>query len=382
MRIPALLALLAAAAALPAASAHALTPTFEVTKPAGGGPELDELLVRASCDSACTIRLKELSALRFRTRGGVAQLPNGASGPLRGTKRVAAGAAVTFSVAVPAPVQQFALSAFRAQEAVVGNLVATVQPATGGAPVEAVRQVVAVVGSTPSPYPASPLLDVLRLPARPAKKPGRKLRWELSIRGTQTSRWSYDRSTTEGACKMLDAGSGTQKLTFRSTRRFVVEQVIWRTGELKLRQPDSPYSGAFVPVQVDAVRDSREQKGADGDCGGGGDGDDLPVPACERRGSREIEFVVGYFDGEGLSGFASSSSWDRPSTKPDCPYEHARELDDSFDILNAPYKRETDLTEGGVQRLVVVPFEVSDTTDLGGGKVVTKTRFTLTFRLI
>jgi hypothetical protein len=239
---------------------------------AGGGPELDELLVRASCDSACTIKLKELSALRFRTRGGVAQLPNGASGPLRGSKRAAAGAAVTFRVAVPAPVQQFALSAFRAQEAVVGTLVATVEPVAGGTPVEAVRQVVAVVGSTPSPYPASPLLDVLRLPARVAKKPGRKLRWELSIRGTRTSRWSYDRSTTEGTCKMLDAGSGTQKLTFRSTRRFVVEQVIWRTGELKLRQPDYPYSGAFVPVQVDAVRDSREQKGADGDCGGGGGG--------------------------------------------------------------------------------------------------------------
>lgn len=280
---------------------------------------------------------------------------------------------------MPATIQQFALGSFSRQEAVVANVVATVQPAAGGAPVDAVRQVVAVVGSTPSPYPASPVLDVLRLPARAPLKPGRKPRWRISVAGTQTSTWSYDRSRTEGACTMIASGRGRQTLTFRSVRPWLAEQVTWSDGEPKLRFPGSPYSGTWGNVKIDAVRDSSEQKGATGDCGGagGGSGDGGPVE-CERRGSREVEFVVGYIDGR-VDAFDYD---DRTTVKPDCPFELAEQQVDPLDIINVPPKRGTDLTEGGSPGKVIMLFSATDTSDVGGGKIVSRVRITVTFRRV
>lgn len=382
--LPLALLPLAAAAVVPA-SAAALSPPvqpqrFSLSRPAGGGG-LDRLVLRATCQVACTVRLKEATMVRYRTRGGLEQLAHGAEGALRGSRRIPAGRTVEIPVALPPTIGGFALAALGRREAVLGHVTLTVTP-SGGMPTEVVRQFSAVAPGTPAPFKASDFHDTFVVPKpRPAR--ASRARYRLTLTGTQTSRWSYDRSTTEGACRVHDSGSGRQTLRFRSTRAVTVEELVWRTGEPALRQVGTDFAGVFVPVRVEADRDSTERKGADGDCGGsGGGGDGGERPECVRRGARDIYFMVGFLAGREIHAFTSVTSFPTPSAAPDCPVELAAGLRDPLDVLVTPGSKGGWLANGGGPGKVIAVYRKSDTTRIGGGTVRTTARFTVTFQRV
>lgn len=369
---------LAAVAALPGAAAAATLP-YELKLSADRpGSDLGELVLSARCASACTLRLRELNVLRYR---GGEQLPHAGAGPLSGSRRLPAGKTVTIRVAVPAAVRHVAMASLPRGEALFGNLVASVTPA-GGAPVDAVRQFTVTTPGTAAPFPPAATIDAIKVPKGTRTGARRKARYAMTLAGTQTSRWSYDRTEQQGACRILDAGRGTQTLRFRSTRAVTVEELRWRTGDLALRQVGTDFSGVFIPVRIDAERDGSAQKGVEGggDCGVYGGERDGPAPECVRRGGRDIWFIVGFLRNKGMDAATTVSSFDAPSEQPDCPVEVASELRDPLDVLVGPPDRAGWLANGGRPGKVLSVFDAKDTTKLEGGSVTTTAHYTLTFR--
>lgn len=380
------LPLAAAAAALPATAA-ALTPApqdnpFKLSRPAGGDG-LDELLLSASCPDGCTLRLKEMTLVRYQTRGAVEQLAFSAVGPLKGGGRVAAGGRAAIPVRFPDAVSGFALASLGRGEALVGTVTVAVTPAGGGAPTDVVRQFTAVSPGTPAPFPATGYTAAITVPKPRPARATRPVRYRMTIAGTQTSRWSYDRTEQRGACRIIDSGSGNQTLRFRSTRAVTVEELVWHTGTPALRQVGTGFSGVFAPVRVEAERDGSEQKGVEGagDCGNYG-GERGEPRECLRRGARDISFMVGFLRSRKLHAFTTSISFDRPSEAPDCPVEIAEGLHDPLDILEGPGSPGGWIANGGRPGKVIAVYRKSDTTRIGGGSVRTTARYTVTFRRI
>ncbi|MDO8189529.1 hypothetical protein Q5424_27270 [Conexibacter sp. JD483] len=379
------LGLVAAGAALAAPAASA-APVAELRlSQARPSPALTELTLRATCAEACTLRLTQLNVIPFSTRGGVEQLANAATGELSASRRLPARRTVTITVAVPREVQRAAATAAPRGIAFVGHLVTEVTPAGGGEPVELPRQFTVTTPGTPSPVPASPYVDAIALPRQTTRRtPSAPPRYSMTLTGVQTSSWSYDRTRTDGGCTVLDRGSGRQTLRFRSIRPKTVQQVWWRTGELELQQVGMSFSGIFMPIRIEAERDSSADKGAQGDCGGpvgGGGGDGQRE--CVRRGSAEITLMAGYLEKKPVFDVGSTVlNWREPSSVPDCPVEYAGAptLRDPLDILSASTKPGEDLTRGGSPGKVIIVLRARDVTRLDGGSVTTNVRTTVTFR--
>jgi len=384
MKIPAAVALLlATVAAGPAATAVA-APVAELrlSQPRPS-PALTELLLRARCAQACTLRLRELNVVPYRTRGGVEQLPHSAIDPLSITRRLPAGKEVAIRVAVPPQVQRAVAAAMPRGVALVGNLVTEVTSPDVGEPLEIPRRFVVTRPGTPPPFPRSPYSDEIRLSKETTRRAPRTARYAMTISGVQSSSWSYDRTSTDGGCVVLDRGSGRQTLRFRSLRAHKIQQVLWSSGELKLQEIGVRYAGVFVPTRVDAERDSRAEKGAQGDCGGGvgGAGGDGGPQQCVRSGSGEIELLVELASRGTLFDVHSSLlNWMTPSTAPDCPVESAQSLRDPIDVLGARSREAEDLTRGGSPGKVIIVLRARDVTRIEGGSVTTNVRTTVTFR--
>ncbi|MBB4662781.1 hypothetical protein [Conexibacter arvalis] len=375
-----LLALAATAAALPGAASAATQPVELRVSIARPDPRLRVLTLRASCTPGCTLALGKLNVLPYRTRGGVEQLPHGAEGALRGRRSIPAGRTVTFRVPVPVGVEQFAADALLRSEALAGNVVVQVRQA--GSTFEAVRQFTVTGPGTPAPFPASPFVDAIRVPAQPRGKATRKARYKVTVAGTQTSTWSYDRSRHEGACKVIAKGSGRQTLTLRSTAAATVDALTLPGGSPILRRVGTKGIWTFVPVRIDAVRDGAETKSAAGDCGAfGGDGSGEP-PQCTRTGAVEANVIVGYFGRDRLGGFVSGASFTEPSPLPDCPVELPAGVVDPLDFLDPRLQRTAPLTAGGAPGKVIVVHRLSDVTKVEGGRVRTTGRITITFRKV
>ncbi len=159
----------------------------------------------------------------------------------------------------------------------------------------------------------------------------------MTVSGTQTSRWAYDRTHSEGSCVVLDSGSGNQTLRFRSVRAHKVRQVWWKDGYRELLEQGRISGGLTMPIRIDAVRDSVEDKGGGSGCGDGG-GDEPSNPTCTRRGSVVADLLL-FFDRNAFTAHMSSLSFGTPSTLPDCPVEMAIHQRDPLDLLDTPAKR-------------------------------------------
>jgi hypothetical protein len=381
------LAVVSAVAAAPAASASVAPSAAPVAElrlsQASPSAALDELTLRATCAEACTLRLTQLNVIPYSTRGGVEQLPNAATGALSVSRRLPARRAVTIRVAVPAEVQRAAMLAAPRGIAFVGHLVTEVTPAGGGEPVELPRQFTVTTPGTPAPVPASPYVDAIRLPRQETSRAGKPPRYSMTLKGVQTSSWAYDRTSSEGGCTVTDRGRGRQTLLFRSLRPKTVQQVRWNRGQLALQQVGVDFAGIFVPIRIEAERDSSADKGAQGDCiGGGGDGRG-GQGECTRRGSAEITLMAGYLGMRSVFDVGSTVlNWTDASSVPDCPVEYAGAptLRDPLDILSASTKPGEDLTRGGTPGKVIIVLRGRDVTRLDGGSVTTNVKTTVTFR--
>lgn len=380
-----LLALAVTLAALPAAASAADPPIDLELSMRTPDVRFNELELRARCTPGCTLRLRELNAVRYRTRGGVEQLPYSAIAPLSGTKRVPAGKTVVIRVPVPFAVREQAIAALPKGQAVVGHLVASVEQ--NGTTTDASRQFTVTTAGTPKPFPATPFVDAISVPRARKGRTSPAKRWRVTITGRQITDWEYDRSEPAGTpCRMIAAGRGTQTLKFRSTRAVLVEEVVYgpTRGGLDLRVVGSRGNGsAPVPVRIDAVRDGSEQKGTEGGCGGdagGGTGGGDPRPACVRTGSATAEFNVGYDSSARRDVFVYRGTGSDPlvPAKPDCPLELATPLDDPFDVLT-PRAADGGRLDGAGK--VIVRYRENRHAKLpGGGDELTRMEMVVTFR--
>lgn len=386
MRIPALLALLVAAAAVPAASAHAAAPVtaFELTAP-GRDPRLGELELRASCRPSCTLKLRELNVLRYKTRGGTPQqLPHAAAGPLKGSYKLAAGKPQEIRIAVPVDVQAVARESLPAGLALVGNVVMSVT-AADGATTDAVRQFNVRTPKTPAPFPRSPVVDSIVVTESPRAARGKRWNYAVTIEGRQTSRWSYDRNRTTGACTVIDNGRGVQRLTFRSKDGYFVQHVPTPSGWPMLLVPGKSYS-AVIPIRIEAERDSSEKKGTSGDCGGGTAGGDGGIERreCIRTGGRPAFFDVDYvFTGQDRYGLYAAATWEsfeQPTGEPDCPVVTHSDTRDPLQPEAGRSNADAHKTLAAGPGQAVILYRVDRREKLEGGWLTTSTRYSVTFR--
>ena len=372
-KIPATVAMAALAlAALPALAGAAGPVELRLSRP-GGGPSFDQLVVDARCQSACTLRLTELNTIPFR---GSEQLPHADRGELGITRRLPAGKPVTIRFGVPQAVQGSIWSTLPRRATLFGSLAATVT--TGGETYDVARQFTVVAPGGHPPFPPSEAIDAFVVSLKPPAVPrrARPPLYAMTVAGTQSSRWSYDRTSRSGSCTTLDSGSGTQLLRFRSRRAVKVRQLLLRGGARQLLDVAAPRGGVFVPIRIDAERDSSARKGMEGDCGDYG-GDEPGTPACTRRGSVDVD-MSSYFERNAFVIATSTLSWYEQSRAPDCPVETAWSVFDPIDLIDTPAKRGVNLSGGGARK--VVTLSARDVTRLEGGSVTTDVVVRVTFR--
>jgi hypothetical protein len=350
-----------------------------------------ELRLTARCPSGCTLRLRTVALLPYRTRGGVEQLPSPLPQTLSGGSRAAPGKTVVIRVPVSPSLSGAAAGALQAGQAVVAGVAVEVATADGNTYTVA-PQAILRAASTPAPFPTL-RSTVVRLPK---VKPGDLIPYWVTIRGTQRSSWRYDRGEQNGACTTVANGSGTQNLQFRTVRPFSIVQGQWEVG-----RTDDPsisagkehgYGSAYIPVRVDAVRDSVANMGVSGDCPGSYGGEGSPAPACERRGSKVFHFNPFMIERGTLyvSTIYGPDRRDDPNQKPDCPVEMSEHVSHPMQVLEQAHDGDghpnSDLTKGmkpgsgDAPGLVIERFRKTRTERIAGGTLTTTTRFELTFR--
>ncbi|MDW5594711.1 hypothetical protein VSS74_10210 [Conexibacter stalactiti] len=384
-----------AATTAPAASTAATTAPYELSvELARADARMRELRLTARCPSGCTLRLRTLSLSPYKTRGGVEQLQSPLPQTLSGGRRAAPGKTVVLRVPVSPSLSGAASGALQAGQAVVAGVVVEVGTADGNTYTVAPQAVVRTA-STPAPFPETRTTrsTVVRLPK---VKPGDLIPYWVTIRGTQRSSWRYDRGEQRGSCTVIANGSGTQQLKFRTVRPFSIVQGQWEVG-----RTDDPsisagkehgYGGAYIPVKVDAVRDSGANTGVSGDCDGTSGGEGRPAPACERSGSKIFHFHPFMVDRGTLyvSTTFGGADDDVPGQKPDCPVEHSDQVAHPLQVLPLEHEGDghpnSDLTKGmkpgsgDAPGLVIERFKKTRSERIDGGTLTTTTRFELTFR--
>lgn len=366
---------LLALATLPAVADAAGPVELRLTHPRSD-PRFGELVLDARCAQACTLRLTELNAMPYI---GSTQGPHAERGELGITRRLPAGTPATIRFRVPLPVQGAVASVLPRRATLFGNLAVSVT--TGGETYDVGRQFTVVAPGGKAPFPAGATLDAFTVPIKPPAPPRSAPRYSVTVSGTQTSRWAYDRTHSEGSCVVLDSGSGSQTLRFRSVRAHKVRQVWWKDGYRELLEQGRISGGVTMPIRIDAVRDSIEDKGGGTGCSDGGGDEPGTPPACTRRGGVVADLLL-FFDRNAFTAAMSSLSFGTPSTAPDCPVEMAIHQRDPLDLLDTPAKRGADLSRGGSPGKVIFSFDRRDVTNLEGGRITTNLHLAVTFRKI
>ncbi len=364
-----LLVLALCAAALAPAGATAM-PALELKLEAEKGVDVltEELTLRAQCDSACTLGLVSIGVLRFDGKGE--QLPGAASEPLQGSQKLRPGKAATFKLPLPAAVRS------RLQSAV----------ADGG---YAVVQVAVAVDGEEGPYTSASLhgpdvpkrllaQEDITVDPRP-DLPSRPARYRISISGTQTTNWSYNRDRTTGACTVISNGSGQQTISFRSKASSIGRVSYGKGGAVLVAANGKAPLG--IQVRAEAKRDGKVAAGLNGACNG--------VPAGEEGGQGSPEDCL-HTGGILQRAVLSFSGRDRLNLSldpefilapvggvPTCPIQPFVGADEDLDLLDAVHRL---ADPGGNDGKVILVARASKTDKLEGGSTTTSVRWVVTFR--
>jgi hypothetical protein len=363
-----LLVLALAATALAPAGAAALPLELKLEAEKGADVLTDELTLRAQCDSACTLGLVSIGVLRFDGKGE--QLPGAASEPLKGSQKLRPGKAATLKLPLPAAVRS------RIQSAVADKGYAVVQVAVSvdgeegpytsaslhgpGAPKRLLAQEDIVVDPRPD------------LPSRPA-------RYRVSISGTQTTTWSYNRDSTTGACKTISNGSGQQTISFRSDAKTVGRVSYGKSGAVLVNAGGK--APLIVPIRIDAKRDGKVAAGLEGACEGvpAGEEGGKGAPAdCVHSGGLSQRALLS-FSGRDRLNLSLDPEWQLLAPLagvPDCPIQPFVGADEDLDLLDAVHRM---ADPGGNDGKVILVARATKTDKLDGGSTTTRVRWVVTF---
>jgi hypothetical protein len=382
----ALLCAAVAAAALPAAASAATTTEFKLSLP-DRDARLEQLQLRASCSTACTIKPVTVGAIA-RTPGPIEQseqLPEGFEGPIRAkAKALKAGKPATVKFRMPGPVSRQVAGALAGGNVV--RLMVTIKVTPKGEPAfDAIRQ--ATVHDKRTTVTKSPLEDDI-VPEAIDRSKG-NARYAVTVEGTQSTTWSYNRDTTSSdGCKVIANGSGKEDLVFTTAKPVETEMLRDKQGRPALVARD-PFPFARVPIHITASRSGSRQAGLEPpNCGGGTGG--CPEPgtcggdgaACTPTGSLDAEVILSYGRRRPLLN-ASSNMWGLkvpPDQKPDCPVEQWDGRD--WHLLDAELIKRSDPKIAGGAKKFIVQERRSKTRKIDGGSVKVSIRWVITFRRI
>jgi hypothetical protein len=213
-------------------------------------------------------------------------------------------------------------------------------------------------------------------------------RYAVTVEGTQTTTWSYNRDADRGdGCRIIANGNGKEDLVFTTPKPVETEILRDKRGKPSIVSSD-PYPFARVPVRISAVRDGTRNAGMEGQCGGPPGGCDPfdPLctpggrPPCTREGALDAEVILGYSRRTGRLN-ASSNMWGLkvpPDQKPDCPVEQWAGYD--WHLLDADRMKRSDPKIAGDAKKFIVQERRSTTRKIDGGSVKTSIRWVITFR--
>jgi hypothetical protein len=376
-------AVLVAAAALPAAASGATTTEFKLSVPRND-VRLEQMQLRASCSTACTVKPVKIGAIATTsgTAGMGEQLPGGFEGPIKAkAKRLAAGRKVAIRFAVPRAVSRQVGATVAAGNVARVNVSVTVTPA-GEPSFPAVRQAAIHARQTPTTeYGGQD--DIIVGPAVDRDKGNP--RYAVTVEGTQSTTWQYDRDAARDAgCRVIANGSGKEDLVFTTPRPVETELLRDKAGRPSLVAGD-PWPFARIPVRISATRDGTRNAGLEGTCSevpsgcdpsepcGGG------APPCTRTGVLDSEVILSFARKGQLS--ASSNMWGvkvPPDQKPDCPVEQWDGRD--WHLLDADRMKRSDPKIAGSAKKFIVQERRSRTRKIEGGSVKVSIRWVITFR--
>lgn len=381
----ALLCAAVAAAALPATAAAATTTELKLSLP-GRDARIEQLQLRASCSTACTVKPTKVGAIATGP-GGIGkgeQLPEGFEGPVNAkAKRLKAGKPGTIRFRLPGPVSRQVSGAVAGGNVAYLTVSAKVTP-QGEPGFPAIRQAAVHAKQTPVTKYAS--VDDL-VPAAVDRSKGNP-RYAVTVEGTQSTTWSYNRDADRGdGCRVIANGSGKEDLIFRSPKPVEAELLRDKRGRPALVAGD-PWPFARIPVRISATRDGVRNAGLEGtNCGTGGGGCTEPGscgggsdPSCTRTGALDAQVILSYASRKGLLS-ASSNMWGLevpPDQKPDCPVEQWDGRD--WHLLDAELIKRSDPRIAGDAKQFIIQERRSKTRAIEGGSVKTSVRWVITFR--
>jgi hypothetical protein len=371
------------AAALPAAASGATTTQFKLSLP-DRDARVEQLQLRASCSSACTIKPVTVGLIAT-TPGPIdqrEQLPEGFEGAIKAkAKRLKAGQATKFKFRLPGPMSRQIGGAVAGGN--VARLTVSVKVTPTGEPsFTALRQAAIHAKNTPAGTYA--LEDDL-VPAAVDRSKGNP-RYAVTVEGTQSTTWSYNRNEDRGdGCMVIANGSGKEDLVFTTPKPVETELLRDKRGRPSIVASD-PWPFARIPVRMTATRSGDRKAGLEGtNCGGNG-GCDTPgecggtPPPCTPTGTLDSEVILSFSRSKGRLN-ASSNMWSvkvPPDQKPDCPVEQWDGRD--WHLLDADLMKRSDPKIAGDAKKFIVQERRSKTRQLGGGSVKTTIRWVITFR--
>ncbi len=382
----ALLGAAVVAAALPATAAAATTTEFKLSLP-GRDARIEQLQLRASCSTACTVKPTKVGAIATGP-GGIGkgeQLPEGFEGPVNAkAKRLKAGKPGTITFRLPGAVSRQVSGAVAGGNVAYLTVSATVTP-QGEPGFPAVRQ--AAVHAKKTPVTKNPYVDDL-VPEAVDRSKGNP-RYAVTVEGTQSTTWWYNRDADRGdGCRLIANGSGKEDLIFTSPKPVETELLRDKRGRPALVARD-PWPFARIPVRISATRDGVRNAGLEGaNCGGGGVGGCTEPgncgggadPSCTRTGALDAQVILSYASRKGLLS-ASSNMWGLdvpPDQKPDCPVEQWDGRD--WHLLDAELMKRSDPKIAGDAKKFIIQERRTKTRALEGGSVKTTVRWVITFR--
>jgi hypothetical protein len=366
---------LALLAGLPAnTAAQAPDPTLELTPTPGAAPG-QSLTLKARCAKGCTLRLRELSVLRF-DKLGVQGAPSSTS-PLKGTKQLPKGKTVSIKVALTGSTGVLARSLVDGGEYARVSVLADYKGPDGEHQVQ--RSIALRKPSLKKLIYAQDDGPVQPLPAPKSKV----TRYRVTVSGVQRTKWSYNRDKTEGACTTVSNGSGTQVLRFSPDEAKLGKLTHRPNGKPYFDKRPSNFPQLFVGGKLSVDRKGTVNAGVRGECDGvfGGEQDGGPPPACNGKATFDSSIIIEY-DADGrLGGFRLPMEDFAGNRGVDCPVETGPRSVGPMEMIWA-FEGKADPSKAGNPGKYIVLLRAKRNESIPGGSVQTSVLYTVTFKKV
>ncbi len=360
---------------LPLSATAATDPALSLSPTPGAAPGYS-LTLKVKCQKACSLKLRELTVLRFDRAGSQAEGSDTA--PLRMKRQLPRGGSTAMVLPLSGSAGTLARRLINAGE--YARVGVTAQYRSGSKAHE-------VQPSIALHRPGRPKLTYAdsdaAVTAPPAPKKAKVNRYRVTVSALQKTEWRYNRDAEKASdCTVVANGQGTQILRFKSTGTTIAKLARRADGRPYFDARPLPIPQLFVKGKLSVDRKGVVNAGLRGPCEGEYGGNDDPRPASDCFGKVDFKasVLLEYQPDGRLSAYRLPSDelggYDRGLT---CPVEFGSQRLSPLEIRWAFGKRADPVKHGGDPGKYIVILRNKDTDPLVGGTSVTTTRYTVTF---